>query len=382
MGKGLDMAFDIMKLFDDESFVSPGSIGGKIKNYRELKGWSQRELGIRCGFSASTADVRIAQYEKNKKIPREKALKDIAGALGLDECALFDADMLTYNTMYHALFDMEDFHGLHPVKKSDGYYLEFSGPTILDQNISKRDFEDFLAKWYEMRQKYLITSDDKPEDKDKKIKEYALWRGEYPNNVARETSERMQNQMKMHRLQAEMDALNAKMKNDEELSRVDKALESALTEIKNQIPPIERESDLIYIVKAMIEGGINVSRHLSELEPDYENLQLLSVKTEEILNDDKKKLLMARLVYAIEVIKGFGVNISRKISSRENVLFITYTYPATQRIYFENLSKYWKDMSFIIEREDVWSDWEIEDLEDKFKKAITGENDIRFSDHK
>ena len=290
MGKGLDMAFDIMKLFDDESFVSPGSIGGKIKNYRELKGWSQRELGIRCGFSASTADVRIAQYEKNKKIPREKALKDIAGALGLDECALFDADMLTYNTMYHALFDMEDFHGLHPVKKSDGYYLEFSGPTILDQNISKRDFEDFLAKWYEMRQKYLITSDDKPEDKDKKIKEYALWRGEYPNNVARETSERMQNQMKMHRLQAEMDALNAKMKNDEELSRVDKALESVLTEIKTQIPPIEQESDLIYIVKAMIEGGINVSRHLSELEPDYENLQLLSVKTEEILNDDKKNI--------------------------------------------------------------------------------------------
>ena len=64
------MAFDIMRLFEDEGYISPGTIGGKIKRYRELRGWSQKELGIKCGFSASTADVRIAQYEKNKKIPR------------------------------------------------------------------------------------------------------------------------------------------------------------------------------------------------------------------------------------------------------------------------------------------------------------------------
>ncbi len=146
--RGYNMAFDIMKLFEDVSFVSPGSIGGKIKKYRDLRGWSQKELGIRCGFSPSTADVRIAQYEKNKKIPREKALKDIAKALELDECALFDADMLPYNRMFHALFDMEDFHGLHPVKKPDGYYLEFSGSTTLDgQTIAKKEFEGFLIDW-------------------------------------------------------------------------------------------------------------------------------------------------------------------------------------------------------------------------------------------
>ena len=74
----INMAFDIMSLFDDDKFVSPGSIGGKIKKFREMRGWSQKELGIRCGFSPSTADVRIAQYEKNKKIPREKALKEIS----------------------------------------------------------------------------------------------------------------------------------------------------------------------------------------------------------------------------------------------------------------------------------------------------------------
>ena len=93
------MAFDIMRLFEDDKYVSPGSIGGKIKKYRELRGWSQKELGLRCGFSASTADVRIAQYEKSKKIPRKKALKDIAAALEIDESALFDAGNYSATTV-------------------------------------------------------------------------------------------------------------------------------------------------------------------------------------------------------------------------------------------------------------------------------------------
>ena len=74
------MTFDIMKLFENDNFISPGSIGGKIKKIRELRGLTQKQLGIMCGFSASSADVRIAQYEKNKKKPREKTLKDICEA--------------------------------------------------------------------------------------------------------------------------------------------------------------------------------------------------------------------------------------------------------------------------------------------------------------
>lgn len=178
------MAFDIMKLFEDDDYVSPGSIGGKIKRIRELRGLTPKNLGDSCGFSKTTADVRIAQYEKNKKVPREKALNIIAEALEIDDYALFDADMLPYNRMYHALFDIEDFHGLHPVKKEDGYYLEFSGHTILDQDIHKHDFDSFLEKWYEMYQKSLPTSIDTKEDKERKATEYALWRFEYPQNIA------------------------------------------------------------------------------------------------------------------------------------------------------------------------------------------------------
>ena len=376
------MAFDIMRLFEDESFVSPGSIGGKIKRFRELRGWSQKELGIRCGFSESTADVRIAQYEKNKKIPREKALKDIANALEVDETALFDADMISYNRMYHALFDLEDFHGLHPVKKPDGYYLEFSGPTVLDpQGITKNDFEGFLKDWYEMRQKYMPNAQDSSEDKETKRREYALWRGEYPHYVAKETTEKMRNVMRMNQLQAEMDALNAKMKNDEELSKIDKALKPFLTKAKKTNKPLTMESELIYLIKDLMEKGVGVECFSPEetAESDQGLQHLLSIRTGEILKDDAKKVLIAGLECAIESIRKSGINITRRITSLNKELFLTYEYPSSQDEYFDNLWKSWDDINYIIERKGHWSESEISELEKKFRKKITGKYDVSFA---
>lgn len=45
--------------------------------------------------------------------------------------------MLSYQEMFYALFDMEDFHGLHPVKKEDGYYLKFDSDSIINDFLEK-----------------------------------------------------------------------------------------------------------------------------------------------------------------------------------------------------------------------------------------------------
>lgn len=376
------MAFDIMRLFEDKTFISPGTIGGKIKKYRELRGWSQKELGIKCGFSPSTADVRIAQYEKNKKIPREKALKDIAAALGVDEYALFDADMVPYNLMYHALFDMEDFHGLHPVKREDGYYLEFSGKTVLGQNITRLDFRDFLEKWYEMRQKYQPNSSDTDEEKAEKAKEYALWRGEYPQNVARETTEKMQDAMREHRLQAELDELYAKRNNESELSRIEKAISDALASVKATYEPIQHESDLIYLIKECMEKGLPVERFSPEerVEMDYDYIHLFSVKSEDITRDDNTKRLFAQLVCAVETMQQHRINIIQVITSKDKELYVTYKYPASQYRFFNNLRNCWEDITYILERKPYWSKPELDELEEKFREKITGEKDVSFSE--
>lgn len=60
------------------------TIGERIKLYRNAKKLSQKELGIKCGFSYSTADVRIGQYENNSKIPRNDILLKIAKSLSIE----------------------------------------------------------------------------------------------------------------------------------------------------------------------------------------------------------------------------------------------------------------------------------------------------------
>lgn len=378
----LDMSFDIMKWFEDESYISPGSIGGKIKKYRELKGWSQKELGVRCGFSPSTADVRIAQYEKNRKIPRDKVLKDIANALGIDEYALYDTDLLPYSRMYHILFDIEDIYGLHPVKKDDGYYLEFSGDTILDQRVMRGDYESFLEIWYEMRQKYQPNYSDSSEEKKQKQNDYTIWRAEYPMNEARKHSEQLRDAMRERHLQAELDELHAKKNRESEIKRINDSLVDILPEVKKLYSPIKYESDLIFLIKDIIEKGLPLERFSPEerFEIDYDNIHLFSVKSEDILKSEENKRLYSSLLCAIETLQKYKININQSITSKNKELYVTYKYPSSQYGYFENLQHSWEDIKFIIERKPWWSQREIDELEEQLQEKITGENDVLFSD--
>lgn len=151
------------------SFISYGSIGGKIKRLRELRGLSQRTLGLMCGFKDTTADVRIAQYEQNKSTPRKEQLKTICSALEVDEHSIFDADLADRNIAEHALFDIEDFFNMHPVKDKNGFHLQFSrSETGYDEN--KTHWDGFLEAWYERYQQYLQDGDEKS---------YLLWKYEY-----------------------------------------------------------------------------------------------------------------------------------------------------------------------------------------------------------
>ena len=49
-----------------------------------MRGLTQKQLGMLCGFSGNTDDVRIDYYENNKIVPRDKALNELVHALGID----------------------------------------------------------------------------------------------------------------------------------------------------------------------------------------------------------------------------------------------------------------------------------------------------------
>ena len=47
------------------------AIGERIHHFRLLRGFTQKYLGQQLGFSESQADVRIAQYEKGSRSPKQ-----------------------------------------------------------------------------------------------------------------------------------------------------------------------------------------------------------------------------------------------------------------------------------------------------------------------
>lgn len=62
--------------------------GQRIRYFRNLRGLTQKELGIQMGFSENTADVRIAQYESGTRKPKAEMTAALAQALGVAPQAL------------------------------------------------------------------------------------------------------------------------------------------------------------------------------------------------------------------------------------------------------------------------------------------------------
>ncbi len=46
------------------------AIGERIRFIRNLRGMSQKYLGIKAGFDEKTADIRMAQYESGTRTPK------------------------------------------------------------------------------------------------------------------------------------------------------------------------------------------------------------------------------------------------------------------------------------------------------------------------
>ena len=60
------------------------AVGDRIKRARNLRGMTQKELGIAIGFEEKSADIRIAQYESNTRTPKEDLLRKIAEVLDVN----------------------------------------------------------------------------------------------------------------------------------------------------------------------------------------------------------------------------------------------------------------------------------------------------------
>lgn len=86
--------------------------GKRIRFFRNLRGLKQKELGAALGFSPATAEVRMAQYETELRIPRKDLLLKIAQVLCVRPEAINVPDIDTAIGLMHTLFALEDMYGI------------------------------------------------------------------------------------------------------------------------------------------------------------------------------------------------------------------------------------------------------------------------------
>jgi transcriptional regulator with XRE-family HTH domain len=166
------------------------TIGMRIRKIREFRGLTQKELGIRCGFTENSADVRIRQYEADSKVPREDTLRIIAKALDVNYTAIKNYSNGSAEDILETLFWLEEMTSsviLFGFKKE----YDSSGEWLFDANYNDFNYmasnkpiginityglvNDFMGEWL-IRQTEL---------KNKEItrEEYFEWKINWPESA-------------------------------------------------------------------------------------------------------------------------------------------------------------------------------------------------------
>lgn len=144
------------------------AIGERIHYFRNLRGMTQKYLGMVIGFPEKSADIRMAQYESGTRSPKEDITEKLAQTLDVSPKALDVPDIDSYVGLMHTLFALEDIYGLKISKAGGKLCLQ------LDPGSGEHYFQmlSMLEAWQEQKEKLEageITEDD-----------YDRWRYRYP----------------------------------------------------------------------------------------------------------------------------------------------------------------------------------------------------------
>ena len=151
------------------------AIGERIRYFRNLRGMTQKYLGMRVGFPERTADIRMAQYEAGTRTPKADLVEALAHVLEVSPQALTVPDIDTDIGLMHTLFALEDRRGFR--------IGEIDGEICL--RLDKSDWNKFHSMfdmwnaWTEEAAKLEAGEITK--------EEYDHWRYTYPKVEAERT---------------------------------------------------------------------------------------------------------------------------------------------------------------------------------------------------
>ena len=144
------------------------AISERIHFFRNLRGMTQKYLGLQLGFPDKSADVRMAQYETGSRTPKADITAALAQVLDVAPEALNVPDIDSYIGLMHTLFALEDIYGI-TVSEADG---EVCLKVNSEKGKDAAEVIRMLTAWKEQKAK-LDTGEI---DKDT----YDQWRYYYP----------------------------------------------------------------------------------------------------------------------------------------------------------------------------------------------------------
>ncbi|MEG2951503.1 MAG: helix-turn-helix transcriptional regulator, partial [Clostridia bacterium] len=119
----------------------------RIKHFRNLRGMTLRQLGLMVGFPEKNANVRIAQYETNDRVPKAACIAAIAKAPNVSSNALTVPNVEYTNRLMRLLFVLEDRYGLQ---------IEQGGDSIC-LRMKEQNEKFYLVLWEWSRQAKLLA---------------------------------------------------------------------------------------------------------------------------------------------------------------------------------------------------------------------------------
>lgn len=155
------------------------AIGERMRWFRTAIGMTQKELGIKLGFSEHTAVIRVGQYENEKRTPKQDMINQMARIFDVAPDAITVPNIDDYYGLMHTLFTLEDRYGLT--------IAEIDGQICLKQNINHPNYDRSLAD----RLRDWNGAKTRLNNGSMLLSDYDHWRHNYPADLAKEQKARL-----------------------------------------------------------------------------------------------------------------------------------------------------------------------------------------------
>lgn len=310
------------------------TLGEKIKKYRLMKNLTQKDLGIKVGFSAATADSRIRKYEKDIMAPKNDIRQKIADALDIDLSALSDINIESYEDIMQILFLFEENLGMEIERKDGKTHLIFD-----DNNKDIEKFISYLYIWHSQKKNLISTSDTISTEE---MYKYKIWKSRFPKDI------------------------NAYW--NKQLDELDQLYAPLVKKSASKNKKITLLSEFLLQIRKLIQSGVSIETNV-KLSGTGQAALVLGFYLPEILNTNNKERLLhfADYIYNLETLQSYGMLIDRQILTKEKGTQVIYSLQLSPLSAFKStidkISHFENDIT-------NKNDWDIESFESQFESDL------------